>query len=240
MQNINIEIQDTTKEQVVSKLIQESHVNSDFYILLTIATLITTMGLILGNAAVTIGGMLIAPLLTPILAMGLGIVTTNYESLTRSSAIIVKSVAIVLGLSFLTAFILGIDDPANPEILQRIRPSLPFMYIALLSGVGATFAWAKPKLSARLPGIAIVVALLPPLCTTGIGLSILNRPIITGSFQLFLVNLVGIAISSAVVFSLLGFHQMGWVEKKEIINEKNDEIENEIQKTVERKMSQGE
>lgn len=216
------------KENVVSKLIRESHIGIDFYVFLTISTLITTIGLLLGNTSVIIGGMLLAPLLTPILALGLGIVTANQDSLLRSAIIILKSCLIVFGLSFITSFIIGISDPSNPEIIQRIRPSLPFMYIALLSGIGASYAWAKPKLSARLPGIAVVVALLPPLCTMGIGLSILNRAIITGSFQLFLVNLVGIATSSAVVFSLLGFHQMRWVEKKEIINEKVDEVQREI------------
>lgn len=209
------------KERVVHGLIEESRVGRDFYFLLIVSTLITTLGILVENAAVVIGGMLIAPLLSPILALGLGIVTTNQESIKRSIYTILKSTGIVGGISFLTAFLIGTTEPLdNIEILQRIRPSLPYMYIAILSGVGATYAWAKPKLSARLPGIAVVVALLPPLCVTGIGLSEFNREIVTGSFQLFLINLLGIGASSAIVFSLFGFYQMRWVEKEDIIREK--------------------
>jgi uncharacterized hydrophobic protein (TIGR00271 family) len=207
-------------QEVVHRLIEETHIGGDFYFLLTISTLITTLGLLMGNTAVVIGGMLIAPLLSPILALGLGIVTTNRESLSRSLEAIFKSGVIVLVISLATAFLLGTDNPGNVEIMERVNASLPFMYIAILSGVAATYSWAKPKLSATLPGIAVVVALLPPLCTTGIGISLLNREIITGSLELFLVNFIGISASSAVVFSLLGFHQMQGVEMEEIMKER--------------------
>lgn len=210
----------SSKERAVHQLIEESHIGRDYYFLLTISTLITTLGLLIGNPAVVIGGMLIAPLLSPILALGLGFITTNQESIIRSLLIIVQSVGTVIFLSFVTAFVLGVPDPTNSEISQRIIPSLPFMYIAILSGVAATYAWANPKLSATLPGIAVAVAVLPPLCTTGIGLSLFNREVVAGSFQLFIINLFGIAASSAVVFSLLGFHQMREVEKKEIVKER--------------------
>ena len=213
------------KQNVVHDLIQESHIGRDFYFLLVVSNLITTLGLVIGNAAVIIGGMLIAPLLSPILALGLGIVTANQESILRSTSVILKSIGIVLLLSTLTAFLVGVPNTKNLEIVSRIKPTLPFMYIALLSGIAATYSWARPKLSATLPGVAVVVALLPPLATTGIGISELNREILTGSFQLFMVNLIGIAISSAIVFSLLGFHQMRWIEKKEIDKEKEESAE---------------
>jgi uncharacterized hydrophobic protein (TIGR00271 family) len=218
------------EKQVVHELIQQSHIGDDYYFMLIISTLITTLGLTIGNAAVVIGGMLIAPLLSPILALGLGLVTANHESLMRSSINILKSAGVVLGLSFVMAFILGIEFPANQEILSRIQPTLTYMWIALLSGIAATYSWARSKLSAMLPGVAVVVALLPPLCTVGIGIALLDKEIITGAFQLFLVNLVGIATSSAIVFSLLGYHQMRRVEKRELDQEKKEESSDENQR----------
>jgi len=207
------------KAPVVQGLIKESHVSMDFYLLLIAATTITTIGLLLDSTAVVIGGMLLAPLLSPILALGLGVVTANPDSLKRSLSTIGVSVGIVLLVSLALAFFLGVENIANSEIVQRLEPSLLYMYIALLSGAGATYAWAKPKLSANLPSIAVVVALLPPLCVTGIGISVLDRTMITGSFQLFFVNLIGITVSSAIVFSLFGFHTMRYVEKEEIVKE---------------------
>lgn len=206
-------------EEVVHELIEESRVEEDYYFLLIVSSLITTLGLLVNSAAVVIGGMLLAPLLSPMLTLGLGVVTTNRESLFRSATAILKSTGVVISIAFVTSFLLGVENPENFEIAQRIKPSLPYMYIAILSGIGATYAWAKPKLSASLPGIAVVVALLPPLAVTGIGLSELNREIITGSFQLYLINLIGISASAAVVFSLLGFHTVKWIEKEEIVRE---------------------
>ena len=208
------------KQQVVRKLIQDSHIGKDFYFLLFISTLITTLGLMINSTAVVIGGMLIAPLLSPVLALGLGVVTDNKQSLLRSTSIIIKSIIAVLALSFVTAFFIDLTDPQNTEILQRAKPSLLYIYIALLSGFGASYAWSKPRISATLPGIAVSVALLPPLCVTGIGLSLFDKVLIIGSFQLFFVNLLAIAVSSAVVFSLFGFHEMRGVEQSEIIQEK--------------------
>lgn len=213
------------KREVVHNLIDQSHIGSDYYFLLTVSSLIVTLGIKLDNASVVIGGMLIAPLMSPILALGLGIVTANRISLFRSTGVLLKSIAIVLGISTAVAFLTGVESPTeNLEIASRIKPTLPFMYIAILSGIAASYSWARPKLSATLPGISVVVALLPPLSVTGVGISVLSREIITGSFQLFIINLIGIAISSAVVFSLLGFHQMRWVERQEIDLEKEEEM----------------
>lgn len=208
------------KQEVVRKLIQDSHIGKDFYFLLFISTLITTLGLIVNSTAVVIGGMLIAPLLSPVLALGLGVVTDNKHSLIRSVSTIIKSAFAVLFLSFITAFFIEITDPQNTEILQRAKPSLLYIYIAVLSGFGASYAWSKPRISATLPGIAVSVALLPPLCVTGIGLALVDKTLVAGSFQLFFINLLGIAASSAVVFSLFGFHEMRGVEQSEIIQEK--------------------
>jgi len=210
------------KKSVVHALVQESHAGWEYTLMLVLSVLITTLGLIEGSASVVIGGMLLAPLMTPILALGLSLITGNRDSSFRSGLNILKSIGIILVASTATAFVFGAEYDLfnNFEILDRTDPTLLFMYIAVLSGVGAAYTWAKPHLSARLPGIAVAVALVPPLCVTGVGISLLSREIILGSFQLFIVNLLGIAGSSAIVFAALGFYQMKYVEKQEIKVEK--------------------
>lgn len=218
---------DVDKKVTVKRLIDESRTTRDYYFLLIISTLITTMGLLLDSPAVVIGGMLISPLLTPLLALGLGIITNNRLSIARAVFNIARSVGVVLGVSFLTAFIIGVREPVSGEIFQRTRVTLPYLYIAILSGVAATYAWIKPKISTSLPGVAVAIALVPPLCVTGIGLSIFDRFFVTGSLQLFLINLIGIVGSATVLFSLFGFHDMRETEKLEITEEK---VEQEKQK----------
>ncbi|MFZ5424354.1 MAG: TIGR00341 family protein [Patescibacteria group bacterium] len=206
----------TEKKEAVSRLIDDSNTNFDYFVLLIISTLITTFGLLSNNGSIVIGGMLITPLLTSILALGLGFVTVSFKSLVRSSWAIIRSVTIVLFLSYLVSSYSGIETLQSSEILQRTEPSWFYVHIALLSGLAATYCWAKPKLSATLPGVAVAVALLPPLCVVGIGLSQGDVAVMKGAFDMFLVNFVGIVVSSVLVFSLLGFQRMKNVENKEI------------------------
>lgn len=215
------EMKNDSMESVAVKLIQESRLDNDFYFMLIVSTIIATAGLISGSAAVVIGGMLLAPLLTPILTLALGIVTSEKPAFFRSLYIIGKSSIIVLGISFLVSFLVNSDNLENQEIIQRTQSSLLYMYVALFSGAGAAYAWTKPNLSASLPGVAVAVAILPPLCTVGIGLSVLDKAIITGSLELFLINIIGVAISAAVVFAFLGFFKTKKVEVEEIEKEKN-------------------
>ena len=64
-----------------------------------------------------------------------------------------------------------------------------------------------------LPGVAIAVALMPPLCTMGFGLgSGRNLEIMGGAGLLFLTNLVAIVASAFLVFLLVG---MGTAEVQE-------------------------
>lgn len=200
----------------VQRLIDESQPNSDYFVLLVFSTLITTLGLLVGSTAIVIGGMLITPLLSSVLALGLGFVTFNGKSIARSGWSVLRSVLFVLLLSYLTAQVVGVENIYNIEILQRTFPSRIYVHVALLSGMAATYAWAKPRLSATLPGVAVAVALLPPLCVVGIGLADTNITVITGAFDMFLVNFVGIIISAIFIYTVLGFRRMKKVEEKEI------------------------
>ena len=75
----------------------------------------------------------------------------------------------------------------------------------------------RRQLSNSIAGVAIAVALVPPLCVSGIGLTLgsemvavfgrgtvagLTNQIAEGSFLLFLANLIGITVTSLVVFLL--------------------------------------
>lgn len=213
------------KRTMVKRLIEESRTSRDYYLLMVISTMISTMGLVLGNASVVIGGMLISPLLTPLLSLGLSIITNNRDALFRSLRAIGKSLAVVLGVSFVTAFVVGLNyNLVNTEIISRAKPSLLYLYIAILSGIGATYAWVRPKISASLPGIAVAIALVPPLSVVGIGMAQFDRAVAMGALQMFIINVIGIVGSSTVLFSLFGFHDMRGEEERMIAEEKVADI----------------
>lgn len=199
-------IEEKDKAAVVRKLIESSTPNFDFFYLTGLSVLMATLGLLVDSTSIVIGSMLIAPLLYPILGVALGLVmSSNSIVLGRSLVTLTKSMAIGLGLSIVAAFLLGSGE-ATSEILSRTGPSLIHFLVAVVAGAAVSFALAQPEWSETLPGIAISVALIPPLAVVGIGIAYLDPMIIKGSVLLLAVNLFGIMFAAMVSFSLMDLH----------------------------------
>jgi hypothetical protein len=90
-------------------------------------------------------------------------------------------------------------------VLARTHPSPIDLIIALAGGLAAAYAMTRPNISAALPGVAIATALMPPLCTVGVGLALERWDVAGGAALLFVTNAITIAFASALVFFLRGF-----------------------------------
>jgi uncharacterized hydrophobic protein (TIGR00271 family) len=182
----------------------------DFYLLVVLSCSIATLGLITDSPAVIIGAMLLAPLMSPIIGIGLSSITGD-DHMLRSSVItllIGAGVAIVLSffMTLINRFLPFVALQELPgEVLARMRPTPIDLLIALAGGLAASYALTRPNLSAALPGVAIATALMPPLCTIGIGIALTRWDVAGGATLLFLTNMVTIAFASAAVFFLRGF-----------------------------------
>ena len=183
----------------------------DYFFLVILSAAIATLGLINNSPAVIIGAMVVAPLMSPILGLGLGSITADGK-LTRDalSALIRGAIIAILLSTLLTLtnvylpFVPSLLDIPN-EVLSRTQPTANDLIIALAGGLAAAYALSQPNLSAALPGVAIATALMPPLCTIGIGLALGRWDIAGGAALLFLTNAVTIAFASSLVFFLEGF-----------------------------------
>jgi uncharacterized hydrophobic protein (TIGR00341 family) len=207
----------------LEKLIEESRADSNFYFFLSISSLITTLGLLTDNVVVVIGGMLVAPLLYPILSLSMGITTSNLGSIVRSLKTIGKSVLLVLIISILTSIFFGAG-----EITQKLLitpPSIPaFFLVAFAAGLAAALAWVRQNLSASLPGVAVAVALIPPLAAMGISIPFVDRTLLLGAVTLFIANLFGISLAALIIFSLFGFSRFQKEEKELIQKEEIEQL----------------
>jgi len=192
------------KKQAIEKLIEESILTHEFYFLLISSTILITLGLILNNPAVVIGGMILAPLISPLLIIGLGVVVCRKAIITQSLFDFAKIVGVVIVTSFVVSFIFNVKE-ATPEILLRTASNFEYFLIAFIAGVVGTYFWVKPHLQNLISGVIIAVALIPPLCGLGIGLNILDKNIIAGSLMFFIINFTGIILGSILMFSLFGF-----------------------------------
>lgn len=170
-----------------------------FHFMLGLSAIISTLGLLANSVAIIIGAMIIAPLMGPIVGMAYSTAMGNRKLLRRSSLTVLKGIVLTVLASWLTASLIGLET-VDSEILSRTNPTLIDFGIAMAAGAAGAFANTRRSISSALPGVAIAVALVPPLSVVGIGLSLGQREIATGSLLLFSTNLVCIIFFGGLVF----------------------------------------
>ena len=203
-----------TKERVSEVQLQlrdSSTPDFDYFVLVLLSCMIATFGLLIDSAATIIGAMLVAPLMSPILGIGLASIRGDTTLLKDAGAALLRGALLAVLLSALITWINSLlpfvsmqDLPG--EVLSRTRPSPIDLGVALAGGLAATFALVQPQLSAALPGVAIATALMPPLCVIGVGLALGRWDVAEGAMLLFVTNAVTIAASSTFLFYLTGFN----------------------------------
>ncbi len=197
--------QSVDHEAVIQRLVKESSPRRTFLAMILISSMIATLGLLNESVAIVIGAMLVAPLLWPILGFSMGFVVADWR--------MIKLALISIGFSMIVAIVIAIlitlfYVPLGSE-LEIIRESrYGFMgLVALGAGAAAAFAVCYEHIKEAVAGVAISVALLPPLVGIGIGLGGSDWSIMQHSASIFLINLGGVIIISLFIFILLGFHR---------------------------------
>jgi len=190
--------------QLFERLQNGSRLNMDFVMLIALSTAIASFGLLQNSTAVVIGAMLVAPLMTPLLGAGMGLVQGNIVLVKDA----IRSVILGIALSLLVSGAIGFFTPhahtLTSEMLARGQPNLLDLIVAIFSGVAAAYALARPGMLEALPGVAIAAALIPPLATVGLSLTLQHTKNATGAAFLFGTNLVAIILASAFTMYLLG------------------------------------
>ncbi len=176
----------------------------DFFVLILLSAVIATLGLLQNSAAVIIGAMLVAPLMTPILSMGMSMVVSDLKQLRVAAEATVQGAALAIVVGVVTVLLSPIQT-VTIEILSRTTPNVLDLVVALASGAAAGYAVSRKEVAAALPGVAIAAALVPPLCVVGIGFGMADITIATGALLLFITNLVAIVFAAALTFIALGF-----------------------------------
>ncbi|UHQ55705.1 DUF389 domain-containing protein [Microbulbifer sp. YPW16] len=175
----------------------------DFLIMLGLATIVASMGLLQDSPAVVIGSMLLAPLMTPMLGCGMALAQANPKLGNTSLASIGSGTL----LTVLISFVIGVLTPGvelTPQIYARGAPNVLDLVIAAASGAAAAYASARPNLVGSIAGVAIATALVPPLCSVGISIAYLQFGNANGAALLFLTNFIAIVLFAALTFRSMG------------------------------------
>ncbi|WP_414529075.1 DUF389 domain-containing protein [Nodularia chucula] len=209
----NLGVGQARKEQVYLDICSSLSLDdASYWIQVLFAAGIATLGLVLNSPAVIIGAMLISPLMGGILANGLALAAGDVILAMRALLNLLLSCFVAISFAVLLVTLLPFKEITS-EILARTRPNILDLVVALFSGaVGSVAICKEPKgMATSIPGVAIAVALMPPLCVVGYGIGIaitvnINQGIRVagGGGLLFFTNLVAITFTAMLVF--LGLH----------------------------------
>ncbi len=181
--------------------------------ILVCSALLASIGLDTNSTAVIIGAMLISPLMSPILGVGLGFGINNRQMLERSGRnLLIATIASLLASWLYFAFTpLG---EITPEISGRTKPTLLDVLVAFFGGVAGVVSGSRKEKTNAIPGVAIATALMPPLCSAGFGLAKMEWTVFLGAFYLFFINAVFISLSTYLIVRYLKFNEIIKAERK--------------------------
>jgi uncharacterized hydrophobic protein (TIGR00271 family) len=186
-----------------------------FSVLIVLSTMIAAFGLLADSVAVVIGAMLVAPLMGPILGVAVSLVLTEAVRLAASARTVVGGAAGAVLVGWLISLlasgsITGANLPG--EVLGRTSPGLLDLGIAVSAGLAAGYLMVDRKAAASAAGVAIAVALVPPLAVVGICLEVGAWSLAAGALLLFGTNLVAIVLSAAAVIVVMRVLPSGFLQ----------------------------
>lgn len=191
-------------DRSIAELEEASRLDFSYIALVVLAAFIATLGLITNSAAVIIGAMIISPIMSPIMLSG-----ASFAIMDRGKA---KTASLSVGVGVVVAMICGVltvlISPVKEntaEILARTAPNILDLFIAFFCGVAGALSVVSEKISKGVVGVAISVALMPPICVAAFGLATAQTAIAVGGFWMFFLNMAAIFVAAFAVLSLFGY-----------------------------------
>ena len=201
------DIDDKNREQVIENIIEASTPRKSFFAVVAVSAIVCTAGLIMNSVALIIGAMLIAPILSAILSISLGIVVRNFKLFYRSVLVFLKAVLLLFISAFSISMFFDVSDGILFEFLLKKGFELEIFIVSLVVGFIAALSFIRKELSQYISGTAIAVTLIPPVCVSGIALKMGYRDYFLDALLIFFINFLGIMISSIAVFLVTKFYK---------------------------------
>lgn len=183
---------------------RESVPSLSFFVMLTLSGVISTLGLLSGSTATVIGAMIIAPLMGPIIGIAYAITVANRRLMKRAVMTLALAMFATIVCAILLCQLTGLRS-LTEEITLRTEPTLIDLFVAIAAGAAGAFAKSRKHIADAFPGVAIAVALVPPLSAIGIGIGLANAAVWQGATLLFVTNLTGIVFSGSLIFLWQGY-----------------------------------
>ncbi|MEL0587645.1 MAG: TIGR00341 family protein [Candidatus Thiodiazotropha sp. (ex. Lucinoma kazani)] len=205
------DVASSTREAMYASVEKNTRLDSNFIFLVILSTVVAAIGLVKNNVAVVIGAMVIAPLLGPNLAFGLGTALGDVHLMQKSLKSLLSGIIIAIVLSYL----IGLLWPfglTSPELLARTEVGMDSLALALASGAAAALSLTT-GLPSVLVGVMVAVALLPPAAAVGLTLGHSRPDLAMDACLLLAANIVCVNLAAKLVFLVKGIQPRTWAEK---------------------------
>jgi len=203
-------LQDAERRDVIDRLFPRGMPRRQFFTrfvsLMMLSTAIAVFGILGDSTAVVIGAMLVAPLMFPVLGGAAAVVMGWPRRIVSRSLLVAAGSLLAVILAAAISFVIpGATTPLPAELMARTSPNLLDLGIALAAGAAGAYGQVKRHAADALTGVAVAVALVPPLAVVGITLQLTEWQLALGATLLFLANIVGIVIAASATFLAAGF-----------------------------------
>lgn len=189
---------------VLQDISKGSRTTPIYYVLLGASELIAGFALIVNSDATLIGANIVAPLMTPIFGISLGLMRGDLRLLGRALLAEFGGAALGVALCFLLGLMPFMGEP-SAALLAQTKPTLIDLFVAALAGLAGVLAMIDERISPALPGVAIATALNPPIAAMGLCLASGAYQGAWGAFLLFFANVLAILMVGAALFFVAGF-----------------------------------
>ena len=188
-----------------------------FWLLLVLASAIATAGIVADSTATVIGAMIVAPLMRPIQGTMIATVLGDRTNLVRSIAIMIAGAAGAMAVGFLLGLIVvqEVTAETNAQVAGRVSPGLVDLFAAFAVGAVGSIAIVRSDISDTLPGVAIAISLVPPLCAAGLALESGAPGQALGAVLLFVTNVGAILATGSIVMAIYGFSRLRMLEAED-------------------------
>jgi len=201
-----------SREELHNDLVEGAKTTKIYISMIILSSIVAAIGVLNDNVAVIIGAMVIAPLLTPNVSLSLATTLGDLPLFKSALKTLFLGIAIVIILSAAIGFLLHVD-PSLQEISSRTHVGLTEIVLALASGAAGALSFTSYA-PAVLIGVAVAVALMPPLVVFGLLLGAGNYSLAFGALSLFLANLISINLAGVATFLAQGIEPRTWWEAK--------------------------
>ncbi len=194
------------REAFWNKAAHRAEPSADLFIFITLAGLIWGIGLLTNSLAILILGALVAPAMTPIVGLGLGVIT----GVKRYFALVLGGILVASGLAFAAGAVIGAIARFLPSLTPtqaalHARLSVGDFILLAVSAIWTTIALTRRPGQTHLAGVGLAYEIFLPLATAGFGLTSGIPHLFPDGLVVYVVYLAWAALLSALMLAVLGF-----------------------------------